>query len=74
MEFLRFLAIFLVFATGIYLVFNIYIGVKTGALRHSDSSSQVVREKNPLTFWCILILQFLLSILIFSGCLIAYSK
>jgi len=68
MEILRIL-IMLIFTlfVSIPLGKNIIIALKTGTIRHTDTTSKCSKDKNPVKFWSLVILNFgFMTIMIFG--------
>ena len=72
MEIFRFIVVSVVLILGVYLIKNVFVGLKTGKLSHSDGSSITVRKKSPALFFGILAIQILIAILLFYTCTKAY--
>ncbi len=41
---------------ALFLGYVVAMGLRTGKIRHSDSSSFVARAKNPAAFWALVVL------------------
>ena len=48
---------------GIWILYNIVLGIKSGKLRHSDSSSFVVWKNNPVKYLVIMFVLIILAII-----------
>jgi len=62
---LRLLIIFLIVIIGISLLYNIFVGIKSGKLKYRDTSTIVVWNKNPIKFLFILLIQLFLALVSF---------
>jgi len=51
-------------ALGVWLLNNVRVALVTGRLRHSDSTSIVIRSTHPKKYWFILIVQLLFGCLL----------
>jgi hypothetical protein len=41
---------------ALFLGYVVAMGLRTGKIRHSDSSSFIVRAKNPAAFWALVVI------------------
>jgi len=56
--FLKLLLLFGVLVLGGVILKNIWQGLKTGRLKHTDTFSVVLRKATPIRFWLIFIVLF----------------
>ncbi len=61
----KFIFAILLSILGIWILYNIVLGIKTGKLRHSDSSSFVIWKNNPVKYLVIMFVLLILSVICF---------
>jgi len=61
----RFIISFIVFIYGLWLLKSIYSGIKSGKLKHTDTTTYVLWDKNPIKFILILLVLLFFSFVCF---------
>ena len=61
----RFILSFIFFIYGLWLLKNIYNGITSGKLKHTDTSTYVLWDKNPIKFILILLILLFFSFICF---------
>jgi len=49
------------------LMWNVIVGLRTGRMGHSDSSSYVARDRNPVFFWALTAFFVSLAVFFLAG-------
>lgn len=57
-----------------FLSYHIFQGIQTGKIRHTDSSKFYSRKTQPVKYWLIIILFFVLNIIFLSSLILVILK
>jgi len=51
----------LIVAIGLWMLNNIRVGISSGTLRHSNTTSTLQRSRQPLKFWSVAAIQLVIA-------------
>jgi hypothetical protein len=73
-EIFRIIVLIAFFATGLWLLNNVRVGLLSGKIRHSDSTSVAIKSKTPVKFWLIVAGQVLIALMLCTISVIMLSE